>query len=374
MAIRCELFGHPIINHRQLTYAQQVFEIFVEEIHNGRWQVGKRLPGVAVITQLTGLGNKTIQEAFQKLKDDGYVEAEPYKGTFLKSMLPQGLDSDKGRIGILLSEEQASDPYSLRITHIFMEAFRLRNQVGEVRIVPAGNTTGHAATRRGPFSDKVGSILSLMPFSTGLDFEQPDDAIPTLFFCPMTELGCAPLLAVDVRRAYYELTRRVIAAGHKKIAFVADNGVTPAMTAMYRDSFFRALAESQLEGTEYAAMRHAEAEVADLFRHILAEGETTAVVSGSLTLVQNLFSAAPEMLESVPSRLSVVSIGSDALPGEPGRQVTGMAMNFNYFTQVALDWLQEIAATGRSQKTHLLVAPAFVPGHTLRKLGSARPR
>ena len=92
MVKRHELFGHPIVNHRQLTYARQIYEILVEEIHNGRWKIGKRLPGVIAICRQACLGNKTIQDAFRMLKEDGYVQAEPYKGTFLVSLLPQGIE------------------------------------------------------------------------------------------------------------------------------------------------------------------------------------------------------------------------------------------------------------------------------------------
>lgn len=373
MKKRCELFGHPIINHRRLTYAQQVYQIFVEEIHNGRWIVGKRLPGVAAITAQTGLGNKTIQEAFKMLKDAGYVRAEPYKGTFLASMLPQGLNSSKGRVGILLSEDRASEPYALWMSHILMDALQSRDMVGEVRIVnPEREDMQKVLSRSGPFSKGVHAVISLIPVRLSPKFEAGNDAIPTLFFSTMLE-DCFPLLAVDLRHGYYELTRRVICAGHEKTVFIADAGVSPAITELYREGYEKAMAESGLKPLEVAANQNNAEKTEKLFRKLVADQKVTVAVCGSLALIQNLMPL-PDFTELVPSCLSLVSIGSDRISGEDNRYVTGVLLNFDYMIQVCFDLLNELISSGRCRRSKVLIVPDFVSGSTLQVLnGTSSP-
>jgi hypothetical protein len=368
MANRCELYGHPIIDHRRLTYAQQIYQIFVEEIHNGRWAVGKRLPGVAAIIAKTGFGNKTIQDAFKMLKDAGYVRAEPYKGTFLVSLVPQGLDSSKGRVGILLSESRASEPYALWLSHILMDGLKSRGMVGEVRIVdPERQNMQNMVSSSGPFTKDVKAVISLVPFSQKPRFEQGDAALPVIFFSTAVE-DCAPLLAVDVERGYYELTRRVIHAGHKNVAFFADDSVSEKITELYRQGYSRGMRECGLEPVEYITSHDNPATVVRLFRKLIAGGKITAVVSGSLAIVQNLFSM-KDFSELVPDRISIVSIGSDRIPGEEDMFVTGVSLNFDYMLQSCFDLLNELMTTGRCRRSKVLMMPDFVSGNTLRNLG-----
>ena len=366
MVKRHELFGHPIVNHRQLTYARQIYEILVEEIHNGRWKIGKRLPGVIAICRQACLGNKTIQDAFRMLKEDGYVQAEPYKGTFLVSLLPQGIESSKGRIGILLSKERASDPYSLWISHIFMEALRLRGMVGEVRIVnPEQDDMYKVIGRSGPFSKEVTAIISLIPFHLKPRFEMPGDTIPTLFFSAMSE-ECRPLLAVDVERGYYELTRRVICAGHSRVAFFADQKKDPKITELCRRGCLQAMQENGLRPVEYALTHNDAKKTGKVFLKLVADAQITAIVSGSLALVQNLFLLS-DFSAMVPSKISLVSVGAaDRMPGETLPLLTGISLNFDHMVHACFDLLNEMINTGMCRRDRVLIAPDFVQGETLR--------
>ncbi len=367
MAKIIELFGHPIIPHRQITFAQQVHKIFIEEIHNGRWKVGERLPGVAAIIRDTGLGNKTVQEAFTLLKEDGYVKAEPYKGTFLSSILPKGIDPEKGRIGILLSSRQASDPYALWMSHIFMDATRRQGLVGEVRIVNPGDDIELICSKQGPFSEDIVAIISLVPCKVRPDFEQGPNHVPVLFFCSMVE-ECRPMIAVDVIYSYYILTRRSLNAGHRKIAFIADAGMDPRFTELHRRGYFQAMNERGLEGEEYSVNRDDAAAVKRLFKKLLDGNRVTEIMCGSLALAQQILPMAKQMGVDIPGRISLVSIGSCQLEGEQEKCVTGMILDFDYLTTVSFELLNEMIRTGRCRQAKVLLVGRFVPGDTFRPL------
>ena len=285
--------------------------------------------------------------------------------------LPQDMDPSKGRIGILLSEKGAANPYTLWLSHIFMDGLRARGLAGEVQILREGKDDPLTAVcSGGVFSSQVKAVISLVPFEMPVWFERPAEMLPVLFFSVMTET-CRPLVAVDVEQGYYGLTKRVIRAGHKKIAFFADAGKEPSLTGLYRSGQRRAMNECGLVSVEYVVSQSGKKSVAMKFKELLEEGEFTAIVCGSLALVQELFTL-PEFQKSVLSKISVVSIGSNRLPGDDERFTTGVAVNFDCLTQVCFEALNEMMNTGDCRRIMTLIVPDFVAGSTLKALHGSK--
>jgi DNA-binding LacI/PurR family transcriptional regulator len=251
-----------------------------------------------------------------------------------------------------------------------MDALRGRGMVGEVRIVdPEKEDMQKVVTRSGPFTKDVKAVISLIPFSLNPRFTRGEDTIPVLFFSTMAE-KCLPLLAVDVEQGYYELTRRVICAGHSQIAFFADCGVDSRITSLYRQGYLQAMQECGLDPVEYKVTHDDPAGTVELFRKLIAGKKNTAIVCGSLALIQNLFSL-PDFSKLIPSKISLVSIGSDRIPGEDDLFVTGVSLNFDYMIQICFDLLNELMTTWGCRRSRVLIIPDFVRGNTLRVLNGA---
>ena len=149
MAVSYELFNHQIVTHHQLTFEQQIRDVFVEEIHNERWKVGERLPGILALAKETGFGTKTMYNAFEMLRKDGYVEMRGNRGTFLTSLSPS--KRTVGKIGVLLTEEQKAVQLILWYQHIILNAADQRDMITEVKVLTEGLESPPGLVTRGCF-------------------------------------------------------------------------------------------------------------------------------------------------------------------------------------------------------------------------------
>jgi DNA-binding transcriptional regulator YhcF (GntR family) len=366
------LFGHPIIPHRRLTVAQQIHKILVEEIHAGRWRIGTRLPGVVKLSTETGLGNKTLQEAFTLLKEDGYIIAEPNKGSYLTSLLPKNAQAGTSRIGILLTEEQAEIPYTLWLSHLFMDAALRHNFLGEVRIVKSDSAWDEVVRKGNTFGPEVKAILSLTPFHLSATHSPGLDSLPVLFFCHMIE-DCNPLVALDTVHSYYELTRKSVQSGHTDILFIEDSDMESRFSRLHRHGYRVAMKELGLTRQEAACSRNNPKEMENLLRSSLAGGKATMVLSGSLQLVENaILPAAQKLKVKIPDQLSLLSIGSAKLPWNEDLCSSGIELDFEYIASTCFEQLNQLATTGDCHQTRTLVKGTFISGDTLLDLKSVK--
>jgi hypothetical protein len=359
------LFGHPIIPHRRLTVAQQVHKILVEEIHAGRWRIGTRLPGVVKISTETGLGNKTLQEAFTLLKEDGYITAEPNKGSYLTSLLPKNAPAGTSRIGILLTDEQAEIPYTLWLSHLFMDAALRHNFLGEVHIVKKDSNWDEVVRKGNTFGPGVKAILSLTPFHLSAKHIPGPDSLPVVFFCHMTE-DCSPLVALDTVHVYYDLTRRAVQCGHTEILFIDDSNMESRFSHLHRHGYRVAMKEFGLTRQEAACNRNNPKEMEPLLRSTVAGGKATMVIGGSLQLVENaILPAAQKLKLKIPEQLSLLSIGSANLPWNEDLNSSGIELDFEYIALTCFELLNQLSTTGDCRQTQILVKGKFIPGNTL---------
>ena len=123
MSPKRTLYGREIIPHHMLSYVEQVYDILVGEIERGRWKVDDRLPGVNFLAKELDFGTKTIQSAYDRLKQDGYVRSLGYRGTYLKAQHPLA-SIEAGKIGMLVAEDQREDPLILWYEHVILQQAR----------------------------------------------------------------------------------------------------------------------------------------------------------------------------------------------------------------------------------------------------------
>jgi hypothetical protein len=345
--------------------AQQVHMILVEEIHAGRWKIGTRLPGVVKISTETGIGNKTLQEAFALLKEDGYITSEPNRGSYLTSLLPKNAQVNASRIGILLTDDQANIPYILWLSHLFMDAALRHNLLGELHVVAANSNWNNVVKAGNTFGPNVTSIISLTPFHLSADHTPGSDVLPVLFFGHMSD-ECTPLVALDTVYAYYELTRRAVKAGLTEILFIEDRTMEPKFAHLHRRGYRVAMKEFGLTRREASCDRNGLKEMRLLLKSAIDGKKITAVLSGSLQLVENSILPAAEKLKiRVPEQISILSMGSTKLPWDEKLLSTGIELDFEYTATVCFELLKQLVTTGDCRQTQTLIKGKYIAGHTL---------
>ncbi|MBU0679296.1 MAG: substrate-binding domain-containing protein [Verrucomicrobia bacterium] len=370
------LYGRKIVPHHMMNYAEQVYDILIGEIEAGRWKVDDRLPGVINLAKELGFGTKTIQTAYDRLKEDGYLRTLGYRGTYLQSRHPRA-EAAAGKIGVLVSEEQTGQPLILWYEHVILQTARRKNLVTEVKVLPDLMDFGKANQKGALFGEGVGGIISLAPFGMPVRFGDLDGSLPVVFLCPPFET-CAPKVCADVRDAYYELTSRVIRHGHTQVVFSEDSfEPDPRQTVMHREGYLEAMKEYGLSVDQFvmdASRRVTNADSSSVLGHLTAMLEMdaaerpTAIIAGSLGRSMALSRVAPMRQIDIPQDVSVVSIGSDYIDGDNGPQITGMLPDFDRMVEMCLTALKQQKETGRSDFTEIHVRMHFLPGHTLRSL------
>lgn len=362
-----------------LNYAEQIYDILVGEIEMGRWKVNDRLPGVIALAKELQFGTKTIQSAYDRLKQDGYVNTLGYRGTYLKSMHPQA-PVINGKIGVLVSAEQTGQPLILWYEHVILLCARRKNLLTEVKVLPAGLDATKANQKGVIFGEDVTGIISLTPFQMPVRFGDITGTLPIVFLCPPFE-RCAPKVCADVRDAYYDLTSRLIRYGHRHIVFSEDSVEPDArQTKMHREGYLEAMKEHGL-AVNMDLMRDSRevrnTELPDLAKHLKSIVKTksrqrpTAVVAGSLGRGMALTRVAPLHKIEIPRDLSIVTIGSDRLEGQGGRQITGMLPDFDQMVEMCLTMLEQQKSSGKSDFTEIHVRMHFIPGDTIRFLDAS---
>jgi hypothetical protein len=374
------LYGKKIVPHHMLNFAEQVYDILAGEIQMGRWKVNDRLPGVIQLASELGFGTKTVQTAYDRLKQDGYVKTRGYRGTFLKSQRPL-MAAEGGKIGVLVSAEQSGDPLILWYQHVILGAARGKGMITEVRVVPDGMDGLRALHKGALFGDDVPGVLSLTAFRIPVRYGDEQGLLPAAFLCPPYE-RCTPKVCADVREAYYDLTSRLIRGGHRNIVFSEDSvEPDPRQTVMHREGYLEAMAEHRLEVQETIMRASRKVRNTDLVSvadhlkemvRIKRPLRPTAVVAGSLGRNMALAKVAPLQRIAIPRDLSIVAIGSAGLDGAGGPHLTGMLPDFDRMVDWCLMMIEQQRQTGRCDFTKIHVRMHFVEGHTMRPL-TAQP-
>ena len=68
-----------------------IAEAIARDIARGRLSAGTRLPGTRALARELGVHRNTVDAAYQELLTQGWLRAEPARGTFVARDLPQGM-------------------------------------------------------------------------------------------------------------------------------------------------------------------------------------------------------------------------------------------------------------------------------------------
>lgn len=373
-----ELYGRPVLPSLKVTLTEQVHDILVEEIQNGRWALGERLPSISDVARMSRLTRSPVQRAFDMLAAEGYIRQEDRRGSYLTSLLPEGRQP-VGAIGIVMMTQSTFNnidqrphvPYLMH--HIIEEAAR-RNYLTEVVCLKEGDDWSALNSPQGPFSDRVKGIISLHPFACEDFQELPADRIPLVFLGSRVPRSL-PCASGHNWLGGYRLTREVLKQGHKRIILCARAEEPSYGTLQAIEGHTAAMLEAGLSVNTEAiedSTRLRPHVLADYRDYLLKHADATAVISLCEPVALSIVNVAEMLGVRLPEDLSLVSSGNVPLnAGQPSKQITSIEYCLQALLDAGFTMLEGLMRTGHADVSQLLTQPVWLPGETL---GAPRAR
>lgn len=78
-----------------MAYYERLALKIKNQILQGIWAAGDKLPSVREMAQQEQLNPNTVAKAYRQLEKDGVIEVQPGKGTFIKVMTATTVDQQK---------------------------------------------------------------------------------------------------------------------------------------------------------------------------------------------------------------------------------------------------------------------------------------
>jgi GntR family transcriptional regulator, transcriptional repressor for pyruvate dehydrogenase complex len=140
----------------RVTLGEQVAAQLSDQIAEGRWKPGEKLPSESELCFAMSIGRSTLREALKALAFVGMVQMRPGEGTYVIEGSGLLIERIMAR-GLLKTDKELQD-------------------VGEVRLLIEGETAALAAERAGPSDlDKLNALMEEMTASlTGIGREFVD--------------------------------------------------------------------------------------------------------------------------------------------------------------------------------------------------------
>lgn len=368
-------YGHPVDPSLDLTLTEQIHLILAEEIHAGRWEVGDRLPSIADLVEMSGVGRVTMLRALDMLQKEGYIRTEGPRGTFLASILPEGRISS-GTIGILLPVEDPwrsfseKESWSLRYLHQIQEAAAERNYKTEVLVLPNDADCSRIDTTEGSFGDRVKGIISLLPFPRENPTQLSPDMIPIVFALNYIE-NCMPSVTLDSFAAHYKLTLTALRKGHRRILYFCGTPQISSVELHRRfEGYSAAMAQAGLspdreafeESKGYRDHDNSES-YCEFFRN---HSDATAIVCTTGQNAVNLVKAAQSLDLRIPQDLSILAHGPQkSRYSIPDIKIAGIGAHFSKIVSICFELLTEQERTKENRFDYVLVNAPLDEGNTL---------
>jgi len=172
----------------RLTLSEQVAAQLANQIAEGRWQVGERLPSENELCSTMGVGRSTLREALKSLAFVGMIRMRPGEGTYVAGgsqyladrILAQGrLNTEKqmddvGEARLIVETETAAlaavraEPADLEKLESLLAAMRRRLETGEGTPYPNLDVEFHLTIAK---ASKNGVLLELLTALRGIILE-----------------------------------------------------------------------------------------------------------------------------------------------------------------------------------------------------------
>jgi LacI family transcriptional regulator len=292
-----------------------------------------RLAGVSQPTVSRALRNspKVSEETKRRVREAatalGYVPSET--GRALSSGRTR-------RIGLLLTDlENQFYPHVIAPMHRELEALDY-----QLVLQTESSDTGRVAERL-LANSLDGVLLATTTVDSVLPVRLRDRGVPFVYFNRTSESVAADSAEVDAESGMYELARRILDLGHRRVGAIF--GPRNASTAEHRERALRealAAASVTVSGSmSYRGPFDVETGYVGARRLLEAEQRPTVIVCGNDVVAYGALNAAHELGRAVPGDVSIV--GFDDLPEArwPMMQLTTVAFDLDAMARRAASLL-----------------------------------
>jgi len=123
------------------TFHAKLLNKLITDIKNGRLAPGSMLPGSRSLAKQLNVNRKTVQQVYEELESQGWLESKPRRGTFISNILPEQELSDENKI--LISNTHKTKPPTNLVENIYQDSFLRGNSMSgandgipDTRLIP----------------------------------------------------------------------------------------------------------------------------------------------------------------------------------------------------------------------------------------------
>ena len=324
----------------------------------GEWQVGRKMPSLREFARIHRVSIKTIHRAFAILKADGRLQIRPRRvavvalGFSLKAMLDNAI--------VVISPHDLANSWQGKIwTGVVQSA----QSFGSALIVLQYTKRFRSELPAGLFELPLSGVLLLGPFRPNLLRQYEASGLPVVLLDQPGDEYRFHSVSIANHEAAFDATSRLIALGHRRIAFIAY--ILPSLLTIEPDAkerqmgFVAACRQAGLKENEYrtfvAANDNASQSIQELLR---ATHPFTAVITAYDKHAEQVAAASKAEGLRIPQDLSIVTFrGPTAHP----LNWSGPQLDLRKFGQIGV----EILHRKPKDPQHVHVSPMWHDGDTL---------
>jgi DNA-binding transcriptional regulator YhcF (GntR family) len=229
--------------YRPPVQRQRIYSILRDQIVQGHFAPGARLPSFAELERAMGVAEATVERALRRLEVDGFVRIKSKVGTFVADYPPHLC-----RYGLIFHDHEVQE------FHVgwsrFYGALRIAaerfNAMGDPREVHCYyDCSGHADSEgyQELLRDLEGRRLAGLLFSSIPDHAlsgQPPMEMPGIARVAMnTNTRGIPVVGIDAFQFIDKALDRLAARGRKRIAMITTHTTLPVVLDYFRDGLLR---------------------------------------------------------------------------------------------------------------------------------------
>ena len=296
---------------------QHIKEILLEEIRQGKYRPGDRLPSSNELAKLFSVSRNTTVKALEELVREGAGTPVRGRGTIVNDLAPgaapvfRSVRNACPDVGLLLADlDDLNHPYITRILAGISE--RAKTLSCSLRIFCIRNTAIRDFVAQRHFDGLI--VITELPAASILYMKQRN--VP--FVLLGNDLPGEPVAAVsgDSFSATGEAMRMAARLGHRRIGVLGGPTCKAVTTGAYL-AYRQVLAELDLHAGDcfFAACDWGEKSGYQVFRRLWMEGKRpTALIAAEDYMAYGALRAASEFGLRVPETLSVIGAGNYPVP------------------------------------------------------------
>ena len=338
-----------------------------EKIANGELSAGDRLPSFAEFRAQHGIALSTIEKVITTLEQDGLVERQQGRGTFVRA--PQPVLT--GKIGFIGSSSfmLGLSPFCMRLMNGVVEALEAHDQ----QLLYLGSSR---ASRTADFSNLDGVLISQIEDTSAVLRVLPPDLPRVSILRVMEGTTC---VGVDDYAAGQLAIRELLAQGHTRIACLMEKQPSAARRrfAGYTDALLEAGIEPDPSWARLTSLAPIVKKVGDEYlqwgrhhmqlwlRENFLDLNCTAILVQNELLAFGVMQILQEENIAVPGQISVVGFDGTELCDLVSPRLSAVALPLGQIGAKAVEALnQQIAGDMGTPQTILLPA-SFRPGNSI---------